>query len=75
MADSLPAIEGNGAFLEKIKACVQQSQIRAALSVNSELNLLYWQIGQGILQKQEEQGWGTRLLLNFLKTCARLSPI
>jgi hypothetical protein len=34
--------------------------VRAALAVNRELVLLYWQIGREILTRQEQEGWGRR---------------
>jgi predicted nuclease of restriction endonuclease-like (RecB) superfamily len=37
-------------------------QTRAALSVNRELVLLYWQIGREILIQQDAQGWGARVI-------------
>ena len=74
MADSLPAIEGYGDFLEEIKTRVQQAQIRAALSVNSELILLYWQIGQDILQKQQEQSWGTKVIAQLSEDLREAFP-
>jgi len=38
-------------LLEEIKARVHASRIRAAVSVNRELVLLYWGIGRLILQR------------------------
>lgn len=49
-------------LLADLKAQIRQAQTRAALSVNRELILLYWQIGQTILQKQKEQGWGAKII-------------
>jgi len=43
-------------LLEDIKARIRQAQVRAALSVNRELVLLYWHIGKEILQRQEQEG-------------------
>lgn len=40
-------------WLEALKANIQQSQIKAAIQVNSELLHLYWRIGKDIVQKQE----------------------
>ena len=40
-------------FLQTLKLRVQQAQIRAMLSVNRELVLLYWQIGREILERQQ----------------------
>ena len=39
-----------------LKARIRSAQVRAALSVNRELVLLYWQIGSAILVRQEQEG-------------------
>jgi hypothetical protein len=44
------------AFLQSIKARVQQAQLRAVVAVNKELILLYWQIGKAILTRQKREG-------------------
>ena len=49
-------------LLEEIKASVHASRVRASLSVNRELILLYWEIGHLILRRQEAEGWGTRVI-------------
>lgn len=49
-------------FLESLKARVRQAQTKAMLSVNHELIQLYWDIGQGIVHRQEEAGWGQSVL-------------
>ncbi len=49
-------------FISALKADIQKSQIKAALSVNRELVLLYWRIGNGILAKQKELGWGAKVV-------------
>lgn len=56
----LPA--GYAALLEDIKARIRQAQIKAALSVNRELVLLYWRIGIDILKRQDQEGWGARVI-------------
>jgi predicted nuclease of restriction endonuclease-like (RecB) superfamily len=38
------------------------TQVKAALSVNRELILLYWHIGREILRCQGEQGWGAKVV-------------
>src|SRR6266568_1244463 len=50
------------AFLQSIKTRVQQAQLKALVAVNRELILLYWQIGRGILERQEQQGWGAGVI-------------
>jgi predicted nuclease of restriction endonuclease-like (RecB) superfamily len=49
-------------FLQGLKERIRQAQVRAALSVNRELVLLYWQIGREILNRQEQEGWGARVI-------------
>lgn len=50
---SLP--DGYPALLQELKQRIQQSQSRASMSVNRELVLLYWHIGQDILVRQERE--------------------
>ena len=47
--------------LEDIKQRVKTAQIKAHLSVNKEMLILYWQIGNTILDRQEQEGWGTKI--------------
>ncbi len=47
--DSSPT--GYAEFLSDLKGRIRTAQVRAALGVNRELVLLYWQIGQGILDR------------------------
>ncbi|MFH1709065.1 MAG: DUF1016 N-terminal domain-containing protein [Planctomycetota bacterium] len=45
-------------FIEDLKARVNSSRISAARAVNRDLILLYWDIGRGIVEKQQTLGWG-----------------
>jgi len=56
-----------GDFLQSLKTRIQQAQIRAALAVNRELVLLYWQVGREILESQKEQGWGAKVIEQLSK--------
>jgi len=49
-------------WLADIKTRVMAARQRAALAVNAELIGLYWQIGRDILQRQAEQGWGSKVI-------------
>jgi len=49
-------------FLNEIKQDISTSRVRAALSVNKELILLYWRIGNGILERQKELEWGSKVV-------------
>ena len=54
-------------FLHSLKERIRQAQVRAALAVNQELVLLYWQIGQDILQRQSQEGWGAKVIGKLAK--------
>ena len=49
-------------FLNDLKTRIRSARTRAALSVNRELILLYWQIGRDILERQEREGWGAKII-------------
>ena len=51
--------------LDELKTAIKTAQIKAVLSVNSELIILYWNIGKIILKQQKEQGWGTKVIDNL----------
>ena len=57
-----PAPEGYADWLADLKTRIHTAQQRAALAVNRELVLLYWQIGRDILARQTEQGWGAKVI-------------
>jgi predicted nuclease of restriction endonuclease-like (RecB) superfamily len=50
------------AYLAQLKERIRSAQAKAALAVNRELILLYWQIGRDILQQQAQQGWGAKVI-------------
>src|ERR1051325_5130036 len=46
------------AFLAALKERILRARISAARAVNRELILLYWDIGRGIVERQQSLGWG-----------------
>ncbi len=50
------------AWVTDLKERIVTSQQRAALAVNREVVLLYWQLGADILQRQVTQGWGAKII-------------
>jgi predicted nuclease of restriction endonuclease-like (RecB) superfamily len=68
----LPA--GYAELLEDLKARIRQAQVRAALSVNRELVLLYWHIEREILQRQQQEGWGAKVIDRLARDLAREFP-
>ena len=57
-----PPPMGYAEWLAELKTRIHTAQQRAALAVNRELLLLYWQIGRDILARQAEQGWGAKVI-------------
>jgi len=57
---TLPA--GYPHLLADLKARVRAAQLRAAVSVNRELILLYWDIGRIIAQAQKSKGYGKQVV-------------
>ena len=49
-------------FLEEIKGKIKSARIQAYRRVNKEIILLYWDIGKKIVQRQEQFGWGKRVV-------------
>ena len=49
-------------LLGELKSTIRAAQVRAGVSVNRELVLLYWEIGRGILTRQTAEGWGAKVI-------------
>lgn len=49
-------------FLRDLKARIHSAQVRAALAVNRELVLLYWQMGRDILARQKAGKWRSKVI-------------
>jgi len=56
----------NNLFVD-IKQRILSAQLKAALSVNTEMILLYWQIGNSIAEKQNMQGWSSGVIPQLSK--------
>jgi len=61
-------------LLRELKNRIRSAQIKAALAVNRELVLLYWQIGREILQRQGQEGWGTKVIDRLAKDLKQEFP-
>ncbi len=48
--------------VKELKERIRTAQIKASLSVNEKLIELYWDIGNTIVQKQKEEGWGSKII-------------
>jgi predicted nuclease of restriction endonuclease-like (RecB) superfamily len=54
-------------LLQDIKARIRGAQLRAALSSNRELILLYWDVGRMLDMRQVAQGWGAAVVPRLAK--------
>ena len=61
-------------FLADLKSRIQAAQFRAALAVNRELVLLYWQIGRDILDRQCRESWGAKVIDRLAADLKRAFP-
>lgn len=57
-----PPPAGYADWLAELKTRTYSAQQRAALLVNRERVLLYWQIGRDILERQASEGWGAKVI-------------
>src|SRR5690625_1841782 len=54
-------------WIKEVKEKVRSAQLKAAVTVNRELILFYWDLGKMISQKLEESNWGDKVLKNVAK--------
>ncbi len=74
MDDQAPSSQTYASLLASIKERIRTAQVRAALAVNRELVLLYWGIGKEILARQQEEGWGTKVIERLAKDLRSAFP-
>lgn len=46
---------------------MRNQRLKVVLNANSSMICLYWNIGKAILQKQEEEGWGAKVIDRMAK--------
>ena len=49
-------------LLGEIKRRIQTERLRTVMAANSAMVLLYWDIGRLILERQEREGWGAKVI-------------
>jgi len=54
-------------ILSELKTAIRQSRLKALLSANAEMLLLYWRIGKTILDQQDQSGWGSKVIEQLAK--------
>jgi hypothetical protein len=61
-------------WVEDLGKRFRQSQIKAAVSVNSEMLRFYWELGRDIVEMQAEKRWGDKLMQNLSKDLQNAIP-
>ena len=61
-------------FLAHLKQRVVAARVHAARAVNYDLVLLYWDIGQGIVEKQKNAAWGDAVVERLAKDLRTAFP-
>lgn len=74
MKPTTPILAGYPEFFEDIKQRIQAARVSAARAINRELILLYWDIGEGILSRQRDLGWGEAVVEALAKDLRSAFP-
>ncbi|MGD0664172.1 MAG: PDDEXK nuclease domain-containing protein [Rhabdochlamydiaceae bacterium] len=53
---------GYKVFITDLKGKIRSSQLKASITVNRELIRLYWEIGKDVVERQEQDGWGSKVI-------------
>jgi len=53
-----------GDLLTQIKNRIRRAQVKATLSANAEMILMYWD-GRMIHERQRHEGWGTKTVTGY----------
>jgi len=61
-------------FIEEVKVEIQKQRIAVVLNANSSMICLYWNIGRAIIKKQEEEGWGAKVIDRMAKDLKEAFP-
>jgi predicted nuclease of restriction endonuclease-like (RecB) superfamily len=62
------------AFLAELKERILHARTSAALAVNRELVMLYWDIGRRLMEKQQTAGWGDGIVEMLASDLRRTFP-
>jgi len=54
--------KGYLSFIKEIKQQIINTRLQTVIAANTTMIILYWQIGNAILQRQQNEGWGTKVI-------------
>jgi predicted nuclease of restriction endonuclease-like (RecB) superfamily len=61
-------------WLAHLKEKIRNSQLKAALKVNTEMLALYWEIGRELTEKQSQSNWGDKIISQLAKDLSSEFP-
>ncbi|CAN5146872.1 PDDEXK nuclease domain-containing protein [soil metagenome] len=66
--------DGYAVLVSELKTRIRSARLRASISVNQELVELYWSIGRDILARQNDRGWGAKVIDRLAQDLRRDFP-
>lgn len=54
-------------WIQELKQRIRSAQLKAAVAVNEQMIMLYWEIGKQIFEKQQEEIWGSKVVEQMAK--------
>ncbi len=61
-------------LLSEIKQKIKEAQVKTVLVANSQMLLLYWQLGSYIVTNQNSEGWGAKIIDTLSKDLQKEFP-
>jgi predicted nuclease of restriction endonuclease-like (RecB) superfamily len=61
-------------FINTIKYKIREAQIKTVVAANGQMLLLYWQLGNYILENQQKEGWGAKIIQLLSKDLKKEFP-
>ena len=62
------------AWMQAMKDRVRTARYRAQVAANQEMLLLYWDLGHDIIERQQRQGWGAKVIQRIANDLSREFP-
>ena len=62
------------ALLKELKQRINEAQVKTVMAANSQMLLLYWQLGNIIIQNQEQKGWGANIINQLSEDLGKAYP-
>jgi len=61
------SLSGYSRFIKSLKEKVRSAQLKASVAVNQELIKLYWELSRDVVERQEKEGWGSKVIERIAK--------